>query len=281
MYDIFRDTIRQEITRQKNLMKEHVAFLDAAPEGWLTVRHRQSGIKYYRRQTIIEHGIGKDIEINISHDPIMISQLVQKEISSAIVKRCTANIKRLKKAEVKYQSIDMRDIASDISEKFLPLIDEQNYQMMQAWKNEGYHKNLDTYGNNTNTILNGEKVASKGEVIIADKLHMYGIPFHYDEAFSVPYAVGKYYYPDFTILLPDGRKIWWENLGMLDREDYAIHTGEKLYHYHRNGAVIGRNLILTSDDRDHSCDSAAIDRIIRDYILPHFQLSEINRRRKD
>ena len=114
-------------------------------------------------------------------------------------------------------------------------------------------------------------VRSKGEIIIANALWHYGIPFVYEEVFPYKNEEGKWYYPDFTIHLPDGRTIIWEHWGLLDNRSYCDRNAEKLYHFNLHGYTIGKNFIVTQDDVNGACDSAFIYHIIENYILPYFK----------
>ena len=68
------------------------------------------------------------------------------------------------------------------------------------------------------------------EVIIANLLHAAGIAYRYEE--PLHYDGGKIL-PDFTIYLSNGRKIFWEHVGMLGVEDYDKRWAEKLRVYEK------------------------------------------------
>lgn len=76
----------------------------------------------------------------------------------------------------------------------------------------------------------GNFVRSKSEVIIANLLHAAGINYRYEE--PLHYNGGKIL-PDFTIYLSNGRKIFWEHIGMLGVEDYDRRWAEKLDVYEK------------------------------------------------
>jgi len=66
----------------------------------------------------------------------------------------------------------------------------------------------------------GELVRSKSEVIIADLLDGFGVPYGYEQPFKGP--DGSVRYPDFTVADAEtGRTLLVEHLGMLDRPDYV------------------------------------------------------------
>lgn len=65
----------------------------------------------------------------------------------------------------------------------------------------------------------GDLVRSKSEVIIANLLYQYGMDYEYEA--KLKYEQDKpAIEPDFTIMLSNGEKIYWEHLGMLGLEGY-------------------------------------------------------------
>ena len=66
--------------------------------------------------------------------------------------------------------------------------------------------------------VDGNFVRSKSEVIISNLLYSSGIKYSYEE--KLFYAAGEFILPDFTIYLPDGKKIFWEHIGMAGNEKY-------------------------------------------------------------
>ena len=125
----------------------------------------------------------------------------------------------------------------------------------------------------TQRTLSGILVRSKSEVIVADTLTYLEIPFLYEAEARLLDADGKeiVLHPDSTILCPDGTVLCWEHLGLLlQDEDYAGSFAKKLYLFHRNGFTIGRNLIVTADDRRGRIDSLQIRELAERLILPHF-----------
>ena len=115
----------------------------------------------------------------------------------------------------------------------------------------------------------GVKVRSKSEVIIADTLTKYGIPFEYEPLFEGRTEEGKRMNPDFRIKCADGYVFIWEHWGLLIEISYCMQQGKKLNAYQKNGYVVGENLILTADDDKGGCNAQTIDEIVRTKILPH------------
>ena len=84
--------------------------------------------------------------------------------------------------------------------------------------------------NRIHHTTDGNIVRSKSEVIIANLLHAAGIAYRYEE--PLHYDGGKIL-PDFTIYFSNGRKIFWEHVGMLGVEDYDKRWAEKLRVYEK------------------------------------------------
>ena len=74
----------------------------------------------------------------------------------------------------------------------------------------------------------GNFVRSKSEVIIANLLYAAGMNYRYEEPLEIDSVK---ILPDFTIYLPNGRKIFWEHVGMLGVEKYDKRWAEKLNVY--------------------------------------------------
>lgn len=60
-------------------------------------------------------------------------------------------------------------------------------------------------------------VRSKSEVIIANQMYHSGLEYTYEK--DLKYAGGKMR-PDFTVVTPKGKIIYWEHLGLLGTEEY-------------------------------------------------------------
>lgn len=84
----------------------------------------------------------------------------------------------------------------------------------------------------------GDLVRSKSEVIIANLLHQNDIKYEYEK--KLEYDSGKWIEPDFTIIFPDGKDLYWEHLGMLGIESYDKRWLEKkdIYENHFNGCLV-------------------------------------------
>lgn len=113
----------------------------------------------------------------------------------------------------------------------------------------------------------GERVRSKSEKMIADKLALMGIPYRYE----APLSLDRYttIYPDFTLLHADaGREIYLEHNGMMDDSGYSVKAVRRINQYIRNGIYPGDGLLLTFETSNISLDM----RIVEKMILHRFSL---------
>lgn len=90
----------------------------------------------------------------------------------------------------------------------------------------------------------GVTVSSKIEFIIYNALLKSGLKFKYEEALKLD-KLSYVIHPDFTIYLKNGKRIFWEHLGMLDTRKYYRDWQERLKHYKEHGL---EDYLITTDD---------------------------------
>ena len=127
-------------------------------------------------------------------------------------------------------------------------------------------------------------VRTKGELLIAELLYSLGIEFYYERALTLDvrrtretivngqilhdrYQTKKTYYPDFTIILPDGRVFYWEHKGLLKNYDYSERDILKTTDYNVNGIYQPHNYIVTEEGPENDIDFDGIKRIVKALLL--------------
>ena len=124
----------------------------------------------------------------------------------------------------------------------------------------------------------GERVRSKSEVIIADTLFRYNIPYRYEFPITLKrinsddirrdFSSSVTLYPDFLCLNTRTRQeFYWEHLGLMDDPDYSKNAAGKLRLYTENGILPGRNLIITMETQSEPLSSRTIEQIITSFLL--------------
>ena len=90
----------------------------------------------------------------------------------------------------------------------------------------------------------GVVVASKIEFIIYTALQKSGLKFKYEEPLQLENLTYKIH-PDFTIYLREGKKLYWEHLGMLDTRKYYNDWQDRRRSYKEHGL---EDILITTDD---------------------------------
>lgn len=118
----------------------------------------------------------------------------------------------------------------------------------------------------------GLAMRSKSELLIAEALTHAGIGFEYEKPLVLG---GSIRYPDFTIENEiSGRTVYWEHLGMLEREDYRKSWEKKLLWYRDNGIKTAEEgdgaqgiLVTTTESSKTGFDLAQVQQIIQKSLL--------------
>ena len=258
--DTMYERIKSELDMQRKLLDE-VNRQISKVKGYLFVRLSGDHKLYYQVLKRKSASGWKTKMKNISKKHELVRELARKTVNKKMKKIYTRNVNVLEVALEKYIPVTT-DVL--MPEKYRDILVENN-------RNTNYKTCPFNPLVHIHAAVCGIMVRSKAEVIIANALWHYGIPFVYEELFPYQSDSGKWYYPDFTIHLPDGRVIIWEHWGLLDKLSYCESNVEKLYTYNANHFTIGKNLIITQDDVDGACDSAFVYHIIEEYILPYFK----------
>ena len=109
----------------------------------------------------------------------------------------------------------------------------------------------------------GTPMRSKSEVIIANELINYGIPYIYEMPINVKNFI---MHPDFMFYSHSrGKPMIWEHVGMIGDEGYKQGFEDRMDTYMRGGIATCVDIIITFDTTDGRLDTELIDRIIEDF----------------
>ncbi len=143
------------------------------------------------------------------------------------------------------------------------LTDEQYVKKWEAYEYQGH-----SFADEVPEIFSekGERVRSKSEKMIADKLALMKIPYRYE----CPLDIGKgfSYHPDFTILdIRERKQIIYEHFGRMQDEKYARDALGKIRDYQKAGLRRGENFIFTMESSDCPLDMRLFERMIRERLF--------------
>ena len=243
--------------------------------GQLVTRKRVKGKVYYERNVrtsaltpsrileIKKYHFFRHMEARLAHDQKLLATVLAKyeDYDSQAINAGLKDIYRLKRED--YIQTEFHQEA--VRRK------QVGIAKAKEWMKDGYPTNQYPITGYPNTTNDGKRVRSLAEATIYNLLLKYGVPFRYECELRLRDEHNRTVrrHPDFTILLADGSHLYWEHVGMLSDEEYRNQFLEKLRLYNLNGIVAGDNLILTSGGEKGALNTAALERLIQNMILPY------------
>lgn len=136
-----------------------------------------------------------------------------------------------------------------------------------AWKEVSYEGKEFWDGDPMIRTDQGERVRSKSEKMIADKLLQLRIPYRYEAPLRTE-ELGIVF-PDFTLLDVWNRKeVILEHFGMMGDEEYCEKMIRKYYAYIQEGYVPGIDFLFTMETGNLPMDTYYLEKMLR-YRFPH------------
>jgi len=244
-------------------MKETQRALQNVPEGRLRISQNHGSNQYYRMRG------GQDAtgEYISKREMQLVKALAQKEYDRKLLQEleelrnyiCRSDQKiRKKNEEILSLYGGMKEARKDLVDA--RIIDDEEY--LKRWTEVEYQGKAFQEGTPEIYTEKGERVRSKSEKMIADKLYMLGIPYRYEYPLRMK-GFGTVY-PDFTLLNIKERKEWiWEHFGMMDDPEYAESAVKKINLYQRNGIFLWDRLIATFETKNIILDMRSVSRMLQ------------------
>jgi hypothetical protein len=238
--------------------------LNSVPDGGLRIQKRNNYYQYYLRsdpKDIAGKYIPKkDYEVAV--------RLAQKEYDRTILSIAEKEMNLIEKYDrlLKEEPIERTYIeyCKGRQELVTPVLltDEQ---FVAKWKSEKY--NPKSFEDSEEFYsASGIRVRSKAEVMIADMLDYYGIPYKYEHPLMLK-GLGIVN-PDFICLnVAKRREMIWEHFGMMDSISYANRNVNKIQYYALNGYCAGENMIMTFETSQFPIKSNIIRMKIEQFLM--------------
>ena len=234
--------------------------INSLPEGRINVKTQNGNVYYYLDGTSSK-------EKYLSHnDNELIEQLIQKDYLKRVLrefKRELAVIEKMRKLYPETVAEDVYDQLPEGRKKFanplVPVDDSYAGRWMEIpYRHKPFKKDAPEF-----YTVKGERVRSKSEVIIADRLRANGIPYKYE----CPLKIGKkIIHPDFTILRMSDRKILYhEHCGKMGDPEYTEDMLSRVKDYSRAGIILGDRLFYTFESDSTPLDVSMLDILIRQH----------------
>ncbi|MCQ2520117.1 MAG: hypothetical protein MJ107_06255 [Lachnospiraceae bacterium] len=199
----------------------------------------------------------------------LISQLAECAYLEKLSKEITNQTKTISYFLKNYSETSLSDIYHNMSSDRKNLINPiyiSNEEYAAKWQEQSYIPKQFAINEREYITNKGERVRSKSEKIIADRLYYLGIPYKYE----CPLTVKGYgtLYPDFTVLNICTRKeYYWEHLGMMDNDQYCENALSKLDTYQSGGIIPGKQLILTYETSKKPLNINHLNQVIEEFLV--------------
>ena len=228
------------------------------PNGNLRIQHQGNSITYYCARSV-----SGDVNGQIITDEGLIRDLAQKSYLRKVRDIARDEQKAIRQVLKNYPDSRIENIYSGLRDDRKRLINPvalSDEEYAEQWMDKPYNKKAFKEGAPEFYTLKGERVRSKSEQIIADRLNHCSIPYKYECPIMV---CGEVYHPDFTILRMRDRKVlYWEHCGMMDKEDYANYAVNRFNKYAKEGIILGKDLFATFETGKYPMNTDAVDKLI-------------------
>ena len=269
MYIPKQESTENNLRRQKQIIEKAIADLNKqisnAPEGSLRLAKKRKGYQYYRKEITYDTK-GTYLQ---SRDRNLAARLAQKDYNIKVLAELEKQLKAIDRFLKTYDPNAVQQVYEKLSEPRKNLIDKgflTDEEYVRQWLNKPYNKMAFGKDDPEYYTSKGERVRSKSELLIAEALIRYNIPYRYE--YPVCHNGELMAVPDFNCLNVRQRKdYYWEHLGMLADPNYANKNVKKLERYSLADDFDESSLILTMETNKHPLNTKVIEEKIKRYLL--------------
>ena len=261
--------IKDELLKRKDeytrLTEDVSRQILGAPPGALRMNQNKGRNQFFHRASPSDR-LGTYIP---SNEMDLVRKLAQKDYDQKLLKSLQQEINAIDTYLRLSPAIAPMDLFETLSDKrreiVIPAFDTDE-MVRQKWESIQYERKGFEPDDPEFYTDKGERVRSKAEVIIANKLLKYDILYHYERPLFLK-GFG-WIHPDFWVLNLRLRKTFYlEHFGKMDDERYANDNLLKTRAYQKNGIYLGEKLIITSESDKYPMDIREIDAIIQHFFL--------------
>ena len=262
------DTIKESVMCRHSQLSLLLAYIQGrisnAPEGSLRTARKAHGCQYYHKVEVNDtkgtyikkHNYNFAIELAQKDYDLRIEQCLLKELNFLEV-----ILKKYNPSEIQH----IYDSLNSFRKEMVTPVFVSDEDFTANWKSSEYTSLGFTPDCAEYYTDNGERVRSKSEIIIANKLYRYNIPYRYE--YPLQLQSGIITHPDFTCLNVKTRQEYiWEHFGIMDNAEYACNAIKKISDYANSGYVLGRNFIATFETANTPINANCIDSLIKSHL---------------
>lgn len=258
---MFEKELKERLECLEKALRKVNRELEFVPEGNLRISKCHGRSQYYR---VLESGDNLGDYIR-RKDEKLAYELAQKDYNYKLKEEIEKETDAIEQYLNSQMKINPDAIYSNLSENRQALITPHlitNEEYAKIWQATPYEGKAfapsDPDGLYTDR---GERVRSKSEIFIANKLARLGVPYKYE----CPVRLAGYrdVYADFTLLcVPKREERYFEHFGKMDEPGYLQGFFWKQSQYARNGIVMGKNLYATFETKEHPLNTKDLEIIV-------------------
>lgn len=260
---MLKNELKEKLESRYNALTKLIAsctdYLSKCPGGRIRIKRQGNYVTYYYVKDKSDHnGV-------ITKDSVLVRNLAQKAYLTDVIKSARKEITAVDHLLKSYSKTTYEDIYTNLTDDRKNLIKPYTLpddEYLEQWINKPYTRKGFKEGTPVYMTMKGERVRSKSEQLIADRLYANNIPYKYEYPVRIDDMT---YHPDFTILrMRDRRILYYEHCGRMDNADYANDMVERFNNYNLNGITLGDNLFATFESSINPLDVRIVDKLIKE-----------------
>ncbi len=255
------ELLQDEVIKLERIMKQTDKRIQVAPKGFLRIAKKGKETEYYYKEAGSGGGNGKYIK---KEEITVAKNIAQRDYDIQLLKFAEKRVDAINQFIEKYRCTNIGNLFNQITPKRRELIDNiilSDEEYIKRWQEVEYKGKPFVNVDSEIITERGERVRSKSEKIIADKLNSLKLSYRYE----YPLVLGNItVYPDFTILkMPERKVIYLEHLGLMDDSNYVSNAIQKLRTYEKNEIYLGANLFITYETQKSPLNIRGLDGMLR------------------
>lgn len=277
----YLEQIKQQV--EEDIRKEHKNKLP----GKLRIQKKGNSVQYYHVKagheavknsqlseisdvTNNSSSLSKSNQAYIPKKNIVLARnLAQRDYDNKLLQEIDSRKKIVNRFLKEYPQTGIESTYEELNEyrkKLIHPIIETDESYAKVWMNAPYVRKI--IGEDVPVIFteNGERVRSKSEKMIADKLKQLGIPYRYE----APLRLGRncVLHPDFTLLhVKERKEIYYEHFGMMDNPEYVENALKRIEIYEKNGIYPGDKFLFSWETSTIPVNMKIVEGMLRKILL--------------
>lgn len=261
----YREKLERQLLLIKSLIakvRKNLSRMEDVPDCWIRIG-KSNGSTQYR---LVDKQTNESKYVK-SNDVPKLRKIAQKQYNQEVYKELIKNQSVIEKFLKNYDVHKIHQTYNKMAEgrKILvtPIIETDDLYR-ENWLDDDY-ASMPFFDETEFYTNNGVRVRSKSELIIANLLEQYDVPYKYEKTLELE-GMGKVR-PDFICLNTRTHQEYvWEHFGMMDNADYANKNVAKLNCYQQNGFYPGGNMIVSFETSTQPISSKNIQNVIEQYL---------------